>query len=167
MLGYMELRHSAMPDGYESGAEPEETTAEPTQVSFRVDRRLTALRVGGAVVFAVAALFAPDPAAMVFAIGAAVVLGVYAVRDLVAPVRLAADTDGVTVVTGFARRHRLAWSEIDRLRLDERRRLGTRSELVEIDADEQLYLFSTYDLGTRCDEAVTALARLHTAAGSR
>lgn len=156
-----------MPEGYRPGTEPGDAPAEPTQVSFRVDRRLTALRAGGFVAFVIGALLAGDPVAKAFAIGAAAVLAVYAVRDVVAPVRLAADTDGVTVVTGFARRHRLAWSDIDRLRLDERRRLGTRSEFVEIDADDQLYLFSTYDLGSRCHDAVEALARLHAAARSR
>ncbi len=156
-----------MPEGHPPGPGPEEPAAEPTQVSFRVDRRLTALRAGGALVFAIATLFASNRSAVVFAIAAAGVLAVYAVRDLVAPVRLAADTEGVTVVTGFARRHRLAWSEIDRLRLDERRRLGTRSEMVEIDAGDQLYLFSSYDLGARCDDAVEALGRLHTATGSQ
>ena len=61
----------------------------------------------------------------------------WALRDLIAPVRLAADADGVTVVTGFARRRRhLPWAQIERVRVDRRDRLGLRSEMLEIDAGD-------------------------------
>jgi PH (Pleckstrin Homology) domain-containing protein len=164
----MELRHSAMPEGGPPVPGPDAPEpAEPSAVSFRVDRRLTALRAGGAVLFVLAGLVVADRLAWVFAFGAAGVLVVYTLRDLLAPVRLAADTEGVTVVTGFAGRHRLAWSEIERVRVDEARRFGTRSELVEIDADERLYLFSTYDLGARCHDVVQALTRLSARSPSR
>jgi Bacterial PH domain len=159
MLGRMELRHSAMPEG---GDEPVEVPAqpEPTELSYRVDRRLTAVRATGAVIFAVVAVLESGPLPRLFALLAGAVLAVYTVRDLLVPVRLTADADGVTLVTGFARRRRLAWSEIDRVRLDERRRLGTRSDLLEIDTGEALYLFSSYDLGTSCWEAAQQLSRL-------
>ena len=137
---------------------PEEPEA--TEVSFRVDGRLTAVRTIGAVIFALVAVFQAGPTPRVFAGLAALVLAGYAVRDWLAPVRLAADVEGVTVVSGFAGRRRLGWDEIERVRVDERRRLGTRSELLEIDAGESLHLFSTYDLGTSCWEAARTLAPL-------
>lgn len=80
----------------------------------------------------------------------------WAVRDLVAPVRLAADPTGVTVVTGFARRHKLPWSQVERVRVDVRR----RSRMLEVDIGEHLYLFSRYDLDTDLDEVAAELERL-------
>ena len=139
----------------------EHDAAPPTQVSFRVDGRLTAVKVTGAVIFLLLALaFLGDAAREVFSGAAAVVLAGYAVRDLAAPRRLSADPDGVTVVAGFAGHRRLGWTEIQRVRVDQRRRLGTRSELLEIDTGDQLYLFSGYDLGTPVWQAVRVLAAI-------
>jgi hypothetical protein len=133
----------------------------PTQVSFRVDARLTAAKVTGAVIFLLLTLaFAGDLGREFFGGGAAVLLAGYAARDLLVPRRLSADADGITLVAGFAGRRRLAWSEIQRVRVDERRRLGTRSELLEIDTGDQLYLFSGYDLGMPVWQAVRVLAPL-------
>jgi hypothetical protein len=135
-------------------------SAPATEVSFRVDGRLTAARIAGAVVFALlAVVFEADPRRLLFAGAAGLVCAVYAIRDLVAPRRLAADAAGVTVLTGFAGRRRLGWDQIEVVRVDRRRRLGTRSELLEIDAGDDLYLFSGYDLGVGCEEAAGALAR--------
>jgi hypothetical protein len=168
MLGYMELRHSAMPPSdNQPGPPPGDQPAPPAAdepVTFRVDRRLTMLRIGGFLVFVLVAAFETAPAPRLFALVAALVLAAYGLRDLVVPVRLAADTEGVTVATGYAGRRRLSWDEIDRVRLDERRRFGTRSELLEIDTGDNLYLLSTYDLGVRCDDAVKSLQRLSRAA---
>jgi hypothetical protein len=44
--------------------------------------------------------------------------------------------------------------------VDTRSRLGTRSELLEIDVGDTLHLFSGYDLGRPCWEAAEALAAL-------
>jgi hypothetical protein len=163
----VELRHSA-PDEPDPAARPAVPPPEaapsepaPTQVSFRVDGRLTAVKVTGAVIFLLLTLaFAGDAGREFFGGAATVVLAGYAVRDLVAPRRLSADTEGVTLVAGFAGRRRLAWDEIQRVRVDQRRRLGTRSELLEIDTGEQLHLFSGYDLGMPVWQAVRALAPL-------
>src|SRR5262245_25439439 len=57
---------------------------------------------------------------------AAVGCAVLAARDLLAPVRLAADATGVTVVTGFASRLEIPWAKVERLRLDVRHRYGRR-----------------------------------------
>jgi hypothetical protein len=130
-------------------------------VRFRVDRKLTTAKVAGTGFFLLLALYfelsSGDPARVGFALLAALVAGGYALRDLAAPVRLRADADGITVVTGFAGRDRLRWDQIERIRVDSRSRLGTRSEMLEIDAGETLHLFSGYDLGMPCWEAAQAL----------
>jgi hypothetical protein len=92
-------------------------------------------------------------------VGAAVA-GTLALRDLLAPVRLAADPDGVTVVTGFASRLRLPWSRIERVRVDERERLGLKSRLLEIDAGSSIHLFSTYELNAEVEEVAQELERI-------
>lgn len=125
---------------------------------WRVDGRLLGLKIGGTAVFALATLVLwPDRLGAGLSGVAALGLAVLAIRDLIAPVRLAADPSGVTVIVGFARRERLSWQEIDRVRVDRRRRLGTVAEFLEIDAGEGLHLFSSYDLGESPGEAATAL----------
>lgn len=91
-----------------------------------------------------------------------VVLGLlgWALRDLLAPVRLSAGPDGVTVFTGFARRRRLPWAQIERVAVDRRERRGLRTELLEIDAGESLYLLGVHDLGAQPQEVAGVLASL-------
>src|SRR5512132_3065719 len=104
---------------------------------WRVDRRLALLKAVGVPVFALIAFaLRDDLPGLVLAVVAAVVLAVYAMRDVIAPVRLAADQDGVTVVTGFAGRRRIPWDEVERIRVDVRSRLGLRAELLEIDTGD-------------------------------
>jgi hypothetical protein len=113
----------------------------------------------------VALAFHDDRAKLAFTGLAALVTGAYALRDLIAPVRLAADREGLTVIYGYAGHRRLEWDVIERIRLDERRRLGTRSAALEIDTGDHLYLLSPYDLGTDPADAVEALARLTPSTG--
>ena len=94
------------------------------------------------------------------AIVAAAALTVWAARDLIAPVRLSADTSGITMVTGFARRRHLSWPQIERVRVDRRERLGLSSALLEIDAGESLHMFSINDLGADPEEVAEALNAL-------
>jgi hypothetical protein len=96
----------------------------------------------------------------------AIALAGWALRDLIAPVRLAADPDGVTVVVGYAGRRRLAWSQIERVRIDRRERLGLRSQLLELDAGDSLYLFSVHDLGADPEEVLGSLLALRSAPSS-
>ncbi|HET8683301.1 MAG TPA: PH domain-containing protein, partial [Micromonosporaceae bacterium] len=105
---------------------------------------------------------AADPARLALALVAAAGFAGFALRDLLVPVRLTAGYEGVTVVTGLAHRRRLAWSQIERVRVDVRPRLGTRSELLEIDAGESLHLFSTHELGAPVSEVAETLTRLRT-----
>jgi hypothetical protein len=182
----MEIRDPAMPDPPAPGprpvraprpARPDQAT-QPTEpgrgaggapvdsVSYRVDPRFTAVKVGGFVIFVLAALaFHDDRPSLAFTAIAALVLAGYALRDILAPVRLAADREAVTVVHGYAGRRRLEWGEIERLRLDERRRLGTRSVALEVDTGDHIYLLSSYDLGTDPADAVAALDGLRPSTG--
>ncbi|MBE1486259.1 PH domain-containing protein [Plantactinospora soyae] len=116
---------------------------------WRVNRALPVLKLTGAALFvALGAAFADgDPVRL--GIAALVALGLlgWGVRDLVAPVRLAADAGGVTVPRGFAGRRYIPWAEVEQISVDSRPRLGLRSETLEIDTGASIHLFSQYDLG--------------------
>jgi hypothetical protein len=129
--------------------------------AWRVSPVLVWVKVGATFAFAVAAVLRVDePTTAAVAGLGALVIGAWAARDLLAPVRLAADEDGVTVVAGYAGRRRLRWSQIERVRVDDRPRFGIRSEMLELDAGENLYLFSTYDLNAPCGDVAEALTAL-------
>lgn len=85
----------------------------------------------------------------------------WAARDLLVPGRLSADADGLTLVTGIAARTRVPWSQIDRVRVDRRR----RSTVLEIDTGGTLYLFSRYDLDEDLAAVAARLESLRAAAG--
>jgi hypothetical protein len=119
-----------------------------------------------AVIVLVVAFGAHDPVQWVLAAVAAVGLTGWALRDLIRPVRLAADRSGVTLVTGYAARRHLAWSQIELVRVDRRARRGIRSELLEIDAGDSLHLFSVHELGTEPEEVAQTLIELRDGAGS-
>ena len=125
-------------------------------------------KVAGTAVFALAALwFSSDQVRFVIALIAAALVGAYAVRDLLYPVRLTADTDGVGVSRGlFGMRH-LDWGEIARIRVDERRRLGAVTALLEIDVDITLFLFSKHEIGADPHETAATLEELRTTALAR
>ena len=93
-----------------------------------------------------AAALSPDPAGQVFFAGAALVLLGYTVTDLVFWPRLTADAEGLLVRTPLTRA-RIAWSDVEAVRADARERLGLRSVTLEIDAGEQLLVFSRRALG--------------------
>jgi len=117
--------------------------------------------VGAAAVVVLALAFAGrDPVRWVLAAVVAVALAGWALRDLVVPVRLAADREGVIVTTGFARRRRLTWAQIERVRVDRTGRRGLRGELLELDAGEAIYLFSAHELGALPEDVAAALADL-------
>ena len=144
--------------------EPWQPAAQP----WRVRPILPVAKLLGALgVIVLAAFFAGrDPVQWVLTVAAAGGLATWAVRDLVAPVRLAADPAGVTVVAGFADRRRLPWAEIERVRVDRRQRRGLRSNLLEVDAGDSLYLFSQHDLGADPEGVLAALLALRPAPSS-
>jgi hypothetical protein len=122
--------------------------------------------LGAVAVIVLAAAFGRDPVQWFAAIAAAIGLSAWALRDLIAPVRLAADTQGLTVRVGFAGRRRLPWAQVERVRLDRRDRLGVKTELLEVDADDNLYLFSVHDLGAPPDAVLPELLALRAAGPS-
>jgi hypothetical protein len=126
-----------------------------TEVRFQADRRFMWVKFVVAAIFVATPLVAGSSASgIVIGLIVAVGLAIYGLRDVLAPVRLAADADGVTVVSGFAGQRRLAWDDIERVRLDERSRYGGRQALLEIDVGETLHFFSRYDLGMPPTEAL-------------
>jgi hypothetical protein len=131
-------------------------------LSWRVKPVLPVTKLLGAVaVLVLAVAFGRhDPIQWFRAIVVAIGLTGWALRDLLRPVRLTADQEGLTVVAGLLRRRRLAWAEIERVRVDRRERLGLRSELLELDAGDALYLFSVHELGAEPEEVAAALAAL-------
>jgi PH (Pleckstrin Homology) domain-containing protein len=132
---------------------------------WRIRRVLPAAKLFGAVAIVVLVLVfgRGDPVQWFLAVAVGSGLAGWALRDLIAPVRLAADPDGVTVIAGFAGRRRLAWSQIERVRIDRRARLGVRTELLEVDAGDNVYLFSRYDLGAEPEDVLASLLALRSA----
>lgn len=130
-------------------------------VRWRVPVRIP---VGKLIVVGVLALLAvvatSGPWQVAGAAVAAVAVAAWALRDLLLPVRLAADDEGLTMVTGLASRKRLSWSQVDRVRVDVRR----RSRMLEVDVGETLYLFSRYDVDADLDEIAARLEHLRLAA---
>jgi hypothetical protein len=159
MLAGMEIRPAAT--GPAGDAEPARRGSDcgDGPWRWRVPPWLIWLRAAGAVLIAgAAALFGRyDRPALVLLGVVAIALAAFAVRDLRAPVRLAADSGGLTVVDGFAGTRRLAWPDIAAIRVDERSRLGRRVQLLEIDADDRLYLFSSYELSAPCADVARRL----------
>jgi hypothetical protein len=133
----------------------------PGARQWRVSAALPALKLAGAAPIAVlGVVFGGDPLALWVAAAGAALLTTWALRDLVAPVRVAADDAGVTVVSGFATHRRLAWDRVEAVRVDTRPRLGIRTETLEIDTGETLYLYGASDLGAPPAEVATALEAL-------
>ncbi|BCJ53368.1 hypothetical protein Asp14428_48430 [Actinoplanes sp. NBRC 14428] len=128
-------------------------------LQWRVKPVLPVTKLLGAValVVLVTAFGRHDPVQWVLAGAGAAGLTLWAVRDLVRPVRLMADPGGITVVVGFARRRHLPWAQVERIRVDRRARRGIRSELLEIDAGDSLHLFSVHELGAEPEEVTRAL----------
>jgi Bacterial PH domain len=137
-----------------------EQAAATGEVRFAVPTRVMVLKFGLAAGLAMLGLIASNRPQLVLGLGSAAAVAAYAARDVVARQRLRADREGLVTVRGYAGRRRLAWSEIERVRVDTRTRLGASSELLEIDADEEIFLFSRFDLGVDPSEAVEALQTL-------
>jgi hypothetical protein len=146
-----------------SESEPEHAPLPVDEVAYRVPGRFTVIKFAVAAVFAIAGVLSRDRAGLIIGLGLGVALAIYAARDLVAPVRLAADKTGVVAVRGYAGRVRLGWADIEVVRVDSRLRLGRRSELLEIDAGELILQYSEYDLGARPTDVERALAHLRPA----
>lgn len=130
---------------------------------WRVRRELFVLKALAVVAFAMLALLSVgDPRGMILAGVGALVAAVLALRDVLAPVRLSADDEGLVVVRGFAASERVPWSSVERIRVDRRTRLTSRTELLEIDTGEAIFLLSRFDLGVPCQEVADELRSYRT-----
>ncbi|MDF5759240.1 PH domain-containing protein [Spongiactinospora sp. TRM90649] len=133
---------------------------------WRVRRDFVVLKAVGLVLALVlVVLNHDDRRAMVLCGVAALALAVLIARDLLVPVRLAADEEGVIVVRGFAGRRRVPWSDVERIVVDVHRRYGRRWEHLEIDAGEQIYVFGGGQLGTSCTLVAAELRALRSSTG--
>lgn len=129
-----------------------------SEQQWRVPRRVVTLKVIVAIVFiGLAWWFIADPERLLVAALVALVIATYAIRDVIWPVRLSVGRDGVMVSRGFVGRREIAWGEIERVRMDRRRRLGSTSEMLEIDIDTTLFLFSKHELDAPLEDVLTAL----------
>ncbi|UBU09821.1 PH domain-containing protein [Nonomuraea gerenzanensis] len=129
---------------------------------WRVRRELAVFKILGALVCAGLAVywwFEGDFRGVVLAVPAAVLVGAMGLRDVLVPVRLAADPSGITVVHGYAGKLHVPWESIWDIKVDVRRRWGLRSEMLEIDTGDNLHIFSPHDLGTSPTEVAAALRR--------
>jgi len=79
--------------------------------------------------------------------------------DLVLGPRLTADRTGVQVRT-LASRHRLPWSAIERVEVDEHTRYGLTSRTLELEAGELFVVLGKRTLGADPRDVADALARI-------
>ncbi|BEL10744.1 hypothetical protein Q0Z83_089350 [Actinoplanes sichuanensis] len=103
------------------------------------------------------AVFGPEDLTrwLVAAVVAATIV-VWAARDVFHPVRLAADDAGITVLTGFARQRHVPWEQIEAVRVERAR----RSDVLEIDTGEAVYVLSEPQLSADPHEVAVTLADL-------
>ncbi|WP_372444438.1 PH domain-containing protein [Micromonospora qiuiae] len=88
---------------------------------------------------------------------AAAFLAGWAARDLIAPVRLAVDADGITVPAGWLGRRHLPWTTVETIRVNRRPGRGLAGPALEIDTDDSLHLLSRLDLNAEPAEVADAL----------
>jgi hypothetical protein len=150
------------PAGPDAPAWLDPPSPEPSAQPWRIKPVLPVTKMLGAVavLVLVMAFGRRDPVQWFLVVVVTIGLAAWALRDLIAPVRLAADPDGVTLVVGYAGRRRLPWSQIERVRVDRRDRLGLRSELLELDIGDNIYLFSVHQLGAEPEDVAAQLAEL-------
>ena len=117
-------------------------------------RRTGCALLVGAVVVVLGSLLT-DSAGRVLALPAALLLAAAAARELVLQPVLRADPDGLEVVVGL-RRHRVAWDDVERLRVVRDR----RTPLLEIDLGSTLVVLSRARLGRSPDDVLAELSAL-------
>jgi hypothetical protein len=126
-------------------------------LSYRVPAGVVGTKFVLAVGFALTALLANGRTSTIVAALAAVGMTTYGLRDVLARERLRVDADGLTVVHGFAGRSRFGWDQIERVRVDERLRVGVRSQLLEVDAGDWIGLYGRLELGADPEDVRTAI----------
>ncbi|MFG1948947.1 PH domain-containing protein [Nonomuraea sp. NPDC048826] len=129
---------------------------------WKVRRELAVFKILGALACAGLGVYwfvTGDVRGVILAVPATVLVGAMGLRDVLAPVRLSMDEDGITVVHGFAGKRRVPWDAIWDVKVDVRRRWGLRSEMLEIDTGDHLHIFSAHELGASPTEVAAALRR--------
>ncbi|TKK84502.1 PH domain-containing protein [Herbidospora galbida] len=130
---------------------------------WQVPTKVVAAKAAGTLICLLLVVYgwlAGDLRALILVGVAAIVLAAFTARDVIARVRLSADAGGITVVEGFAGRRRIAWHEIERIKVDERARYGLRTTILEIDTGDDIHLFSQYDLGEPVVPVAETLIRM-------
>ncbi|NBH10401.1 PH domain-containing protein [Amycolatopsis sp. SID8362] len=89
---------------------------------------------------------------------AAVAVGAFAAHATLVRPRLAADAEGLVART-LGGEHRLPWGQT-RTRLRTTRRLGRDGVTLEVEHDEQLYVFGRLDLGEDPRDVLDVLSTL-------
>jgi Bacterial PH domain len=117
----------------------------------------------GLVILALAAL--ADPAGRVLLGIAALGLLAVATADLLLRPRLRADPTGLQVRT-MASRHRLPWSAVRRVEVDEHTRYGLTSRTLELEAGELLVVLGKRTLGADPRDVADTLARIRYVGGA-
>jgi hypothetical protein len=127
-----------------------------------VPTRVIVAKFAGAVIVALIAVLVSRRTQLVVGLAGAGGLLAFAVRDLLTRERLRADDRGVTIARVLGRVH-VGWPTVERIQVDSRLRLGVRTELLEIDAGDNVFQFSRYDLGVDAAQAAEDLGRLRRA----
>ena len=129
---------------------------EPAQWSPRPIETAVAI-LAGLVVLALALL--ADPAGRLLLGVAALGLLAIGAADVALRPRLAADRSGIQVRT-LASRHRLPWSAIQRVDVDEHTRYGLTSRTLELEAGELFVVLGKRTLGADPRDVADVLARI-------
>jgi Bacterial PH domain len=129
---------------------------DPAQWSPRPAQTAAAI-LAGLVVLVLAVL--ADPAGRLLLGVAALGLLAVGAADLLLRPRLAADRAGIQVRT-LASRHRLPWSAIKRVDVDEHTRYGLTSRTLELEAGELFVVLGKRALGADPREVADTLARI-------
>jgi hypothetical protein len=129
-------------------------------VFFRVRTGVIAGKFAIAALLVFVALTAGHGFSLWLGLIAAALVAAYGLRDVLGRERLRADAHGVRIGTGFTGHRDLPWSRLERVGVDHRLRLGLRIDLLELDAGEELFLLSRYDLGADPHDAYEALNEL-------
>jgi hypothetical protein len=118
----------------------------------------TAVAILAGLVVLLLAVLADPAGRLLLGIAALGLLGLGA-ADLALRPRLTADRAGVQVRT-LASRHRLPWSTIGRIDVDEHTRYGLTSRTLELEAGELLVVLGKRALGADPRDVADALARI-------
>jgi hypothetical protein len=159
-LLFVRIRDPRPPDGPDPDDLGPDADPEPDELIYEVPTGVIAAKLTFTALLLVLTLFLATGEQIAIGAVATLAAAAYAARDLVARVRLRADRDGVVAVRGYAGHRRVAWSDVERLVVESRLRLGARVETLELDTGEEIYLFGRYDLGVDPEQALDELEEL-------